>query len=79
MSEGDEKGTTPSVARKEGANDKKKDLELLKGFTKAKHVEFILGLDKKTDTFEYHITEHLRFGKLICRRTYLHVRRMVFY
>eukprot|EP00466_Bigelowiella_natans_P008455 jgi/Bigna1/54462/estExt_Genewise1Plus.C_350005 len=35
---------------------------LKQGFDRQKHVGFILGLDKKTDTFEYHVTEHLRMS-----------------
>lgn len=29
-------------------------------YAKAAHEQFVLGLDKKTDTFEYYVTEHLR-------------------
>ena len=31
-------------------------------FNRKSHIDFILGLDKKTDTFEYHVTEHLRMS-----------------
>ncbi|GAB5364016.1 hypothetical protein AAMO2058_000933400 [Amorphochlora amoebiformis] len=50
---------------KEGSQGKEreaKDLKILEGFKKKMHVEFILGLDKKKDTFEYHVMEHLRMS-----------------
>jgi len=39
-----------------------RDEEFEKSFLREKHVQFVLGLDFKTDTFEYYATEHLKMS-----------------
>eukprot|EP00467_Chlorarachnion_reptans_P020288 CAMPEP_0114498752 /NCGR_PEP_ID=MMETSP0109-20121206/7043_1 /TAXON_ID=29199 /ORGANISM="Chlorarachnion reptans, Strain CCCM449" /LENGTH=362 /DNA_ID=CAMNT_0001676257 /DNA_START=179 /DNA_END=1267 /DNA_ORIENTATION=- len=56
------KNPTASGNGGSGDSKEKRDLNVLAAFKKDMHVEFILGLDKKTDTFEYHVTEHLRMS-----------------
>ena len=36
-------------------------------FVREKHKEFVLSLDKKTDTFEYFVGEHLRMSGVYCQ------------
>jgi prenyltransferase beta subunit len=59
------------------ADDAKKDTmnidEFKKRFFSEKHREFIVGLEKKTDTFEFHVTEHLRMSGAYWGATALHL------
>jgi len=38
------------------------DPEFEKKFARKQHIAFVLGLDDKKDTFEFHATEHLRMS-----------------
>lgn len=66
MSESTPKSSTPTMSQSKEVETKSHltplDPEFEKRFHRDAHIKFILGLDDKTDTFEYYVMEHLRMS-----------------